>query len=368
MTTPVQIAATDLAWQQLDMGLVREGFAREAERGISHLLIAPPWHLLQPSARQIDRVLMAHLEQLFDAAQAVKLQVIPALLSVRRNGMLMLPDWHNGPDAIGWLTGRTRQPVRTTGTLALINDRVQPLNLADPYATESWRTAQLLLLRTVIGYFDGHAAVSHWHIGDGWSRLADTTEHHAEAWIQAVHTTIRRVAPVTPLMTTVDGPNLLGHTLTVERLARFFDVLLVDCAMPEIPQRSALRLSTPATVLIALVAGLGQRPVVAQLAPLVADGTRHWEQIVWHQQQLTIAHLPAEDVERYYETVIGVLRQNGAAGVVYPVSAAATGHNRHTQMQHIPNWDTVAPQTETIDAERFRHNPLRAFAQLWRDV
>ena len=358
MTTPLHIGATDLAWHHLDVGRVREAFAQDAERGISHLLLTPPWHLVQPRARHIDRVLMGQLEQLFDAAQAVGLCVIPALLAVRRNGVLTLPDWHNGPDAIGWLTGRTRQPVRTTGTPALINDRLQPLNLADPYATESWREAQLLLLRTVIGYFDGHSAVTHWHIGDGWSRLADTREQHAEAWLQAVHTTIRRVAPKTPLLTTVDGPNLLGHALSVERLARFFDLLVVDCAMPEVPQRAALRLSTPAAVLVALAAALGQRPVLAQLAPHVEASTRHWEQIAWHQQQLAVPHLPAEDVDRYLEAVLGVLRQNGAAGVVYPAG----------MHQQLGQWDTVAEHTAHIDAERYRHNPARAFAQLWRDV
>ena len=129
MTTPLHIGATDLAWHHLDVGRVREAFAQDAERGISHLLLTPPWHLLQPSARHIDRVLMGQLEQLFDAAQAVGLYVIPALLAVRRNGVLTLPDWHNGPDAIGWLTGRTRQPVRTTGTPALINDPIWPTRM-----------------------------------------------------------------------------------------------------------------------------------------------------------------------------------------------------------------------------------------------
>jgi hypothetical protein len=36
--------------------------------------------------------------------------------------------------------------------------------------------------------------------------------------------------------------------------------------------------------------------------------------------------------------------------------------------QQLGQWDTVAEHTAHIDAERYRHNPARAFAQLWRDV
>jgi hypothetical protein len=361
---PLQIISDALDWNALDLGLVRESYAAQRERGMSHVRIVPPWYMLQPSARHIDKPMMLTLERLYDTAQHAGLRVIPGLLSVRANGLLMLPDWHNGPDAVGWLAGRTRQPVKTQGTPAQISGRLQKLNLADPYATESWRDAQLLLLRTVIGYFDGHPAISHWHIADGWSRLADTTPRHADAWLHAVHTTIRRVAPTTPLLSTIDGPNLLGHVLTVERLARVFDLLVVDCAMPEIPRRSELRLSAPALVLVALVAALGQRPVIAQLAPLVHASQRNWGQIPWHQVPLAVAHLPDEDVLRYYEAVMTGLARYGAAGVIYPVPLGAPDGG----LLPVPAWQSSAGQAPSIDAERFLHNPALAFAQLWHDV
>ena len=362
--TVLQIASDALDWHALDLGLVREAYAAHAECGMSHVRIVPPWHLLQPSAGHIDKMLMQTIERLCDSAHQAGLRVIPGLLSVREEGVLALPDWHNGPDAVGWLAGRTRQPVKTQGTPARISGRLQTLNLADPYATESWREAQRLLLQTVVGYFDGHPAISHWHIADGWSRLADTTPRTAETWLQAVHTTIRRVAPNTALMTTVDGPNLLGHVLTVERLAQVFDVLVVDCAMPEIPRRSELRLSMPAHVLVALVAALGERPVIAQLAPLFFAPQRTRLTIPWHQQHLAVAALPDEDVVRYHEAVMDALAHRGATGVVYPIPRG----NRDGTPLPVPNRQISTEAPPTIDAERYRHHPRDAFAQLWRDV
>jgi hypothetical protein len=360
----LQIAGDAHDWQALDLGLVREAYAAHAECGISHVQVIPPWHLLQPSARHIDKVLMQTIERLCDCAHQAGLRVIQGLLSVREAGVLCLPDWHNGPDAVGWLAGRTRQPVNTQGTPARISGRLQTLNLADPYATESWLEAQRLLLQTVVGYFDGHPAISHWQIADGWSRLADTTPRNAEAWLQSVHTTIRRVAPKTPLMTTIDGPNLLGHVLTVERLAQVFDVLVVDCAMPEIPRRNELRLSTPAAVLVALVAALGERPVVAQLAPLVYAPKRSWQTIPWHQQQLAVAALPDEDVVRYHEAVKDVLTHRRAIGVLYPNPRGT----RNAPLMRVPTWQVGTGEAPSIDAERYRHDPRQAFAQMWRDV
>jgi hypothetical protein len=116
--------------------------------------------------------------------------------------------------------------------------------------------------------------------------------------------------------------------------------------------------------LVALVAALGQRPVIAQLAPLVHAPQRSWGQIPWHQVQIAVAHLPAEDVQRYHEAVITGLAQYGAAGVVYPIPLGT----QEGGLLPVPSWQTSAGQAPSIDAERYLHNPALAFAQLWHDV
>jgi hypothetical protein len=371
MTAAIRIIPAPIDWQHPDRGAVRDALAATAEAGYTHVECSPPWHLLQPTARTIDSRTMQLLETLVDDAAAVGLRSVVHLLQVRDRGVLTLPDWHHGPDAVGFLAGRTRQPVRFQGIPVRIDGRLRTLDLADPYRTESWRDAQLLLVHTVVGYYGSHPAITHWHLADGWSRLADTSAAHAAAWLRGLTEAARRAAPAAHLVATVDAPNLLGHALIVGVLAGQFDVLQVDAAMPEIPHRDALRLSTPPHVLHDLVAALARRPVIVRLAPTLRGDTRGWRQTTWHQQPLVVAQLSDEDSERYAQAVVAALQPAGAAGVVFPQPPAPSRIDPQ-QSRIVGNvlrgWETCVAAASTIDAERFLHNPLRGFQMLWKDV
>jgi hypothetical protein len=308
-------------------------------------------------------------------------------------GAFTLPEWHNNPDVVGWLQGRTTQPVATQGAAVIIDGRWQRLHSANPFTTEAWQQAHHLLIQTVMGYFASHSAISHWMLAEGWSQLAPTTSAIARTWLHKLITQARAVAPRATLAGMVDGPVLLGqHGISLALVAEYFDVLLVDGAMPALGQRTARRLSAPALFLHEVVAGLTQRPVLPWLAPtLMSHTASNWQQIAWQQQLLDIPALSDDDDGRYHETLLAQLHQTGAPGLVLPMPFAMpygdsdvpvawlrrgqalidargnlTGGGKAVQRM----WQ-AAPQvgqhTVAIDRERYDHGPVPELHRLWHD-
>ncbi len=380
-------------WQEIDWAVVRDQFSQLAELGVRQVVLRPPWGQLQPRPQRIDRVSMANLERCLDAAQAAKLNAMVALLGVTAWGAFTLPEWHNNPDVVGWLQGRTTQPVATQGAAVIIDGRWQRLHSANPFTTEAWQQAHHLLIQTVMGYFASHSAISHWMLAEGWSQLAPTTSAIARTWLHKLITQARAVAPRATLAGMVDGPVLLGqHGISLALLAEYVDVLLVDGAMPALRQRTTRRLSAPALFLYEVVAGLTQRPVLPWLAPtLMSDVASNWQQIAWQQQIIDMPALSDDDDGRYHETLLAQLHQAGAPGVVLPMPFAMpygdsdlpvawlrrgqalidargnlTGGGKAVQRmwQAAPQ---VGQRTVAIDRERYDHNPVQELHRLWHE-
>ena len=380
-------------WQEIDWAVVRDQFSQLAELGVRQVVLRPPWGQLQPRPQRIDRISMANLERCLDAAQAAKLNAMVALLGVTAGGALSLPEWHNSPDVVGWLQGRTTQPIATQGAPVLIDGRWQRLHMANPFTTEAWQQANHLLIQTVMGYFGSHNAISHWLLADGWSQLAPTNPAIARTWLHKLTTHARAVAPRATLVGMVDGPVLLGqHGIALALLAEYFDVLLVDGATPVLGQRTTRRLSAPALFLHDVVAGLTQRPVLPWLAPtLMSDAASSWQQIAWQQQIIDIPALSDDDDGRYHETLLAQLHQVGAPGVVLPMpfvmpqgdsdmplawlrraqglsdargNLTSGGKAVQRMLQAAPQ---VVQRTVAIDRERYEHNSVQELHRLWHE-
>ncbi len=380
-------------WQEIDWAVVRDQFSQLAELGVRQVVLRPPWGQLQPRPQRIDRISMANLERCLDAAQAANLQATVSLLGVTAGGALTLPEWHNSPDVVGWLQGRTTQPIATQGAPVMIDGRWQRLHMANPFTTEAWQQANHLLIQTVMGYFGSHNAISHWLLADGWSQLAPTNPAIARTWLHKLTTQARAVAPRATLAGMVDGPALLGqHGIALALLAEYFDVLLVDGATPVLGQRTTRRLSAPALFLHDVVAGLTQRPVLPWLAPtLMNDAASSWQQIAWQQQIIDIPALSDDDDGRYHETLLAQLHQVGAPGVVLPMpfvmpqgdsdmplawlrraqglsdargNLTSGGKAVQRMLQAAPQ---VVQRTVAIDRERYEHNPVQELHRLWHE-
>ena len=380
-------------WQEIDWAVVRDQFSQLAELGVRQVVLRPVWGQLQPRPQRIDRISMANLERCLDMVQAANLQATVALLGVTAWGALALPEWHNSPDVVGWLQGRTTQPIATQGAPVLIDGRWQRLHMANPFTTEVWQQAHHLLIQTVMGYFGSHAAIDHWLLADGWSQLAPTTPAIARTWLHKLTTQARAVAPRAMLAGMVDGPILLGqHGISLALMAEYFDVLLVDGATPALGQRTTRRLSAPALFLHNVVAGLTQRPVLPWLAPtLMNDAASTWQQIAWQQQIIDIPALSDDDDGRYHETLLAQLHQAGAPGVVLPMPFVMPQGDRDMPLAwlrraqalidargHLTGggkavqrmWQTqpqVVQRTYTIDSERYAHNPVQELHRLWHE-
>lgn len=380
-------------WQVIDWAVVGEQLGQLAELGVRQVVLRPPWGQLQPRPKRIDRVSMANLERCLDLVQAAKLQAMVSLLGVAAWGALTLPEWHNSPDVVGWLQGRTTQPIVSQGADVIIDGRWQRVHIANPFTTEAWQQAHQLLIQTAMGYFAGHGAISHWLIAEGWSQLAPTTPASARAWLHKLINHARAVAPRAMLAGMVDGAILLGqHGISVALLAEYFDVLLVDGGMPALGQRNTRRLSAPMVFLYTLVAGMTQRPVWPWLAPtLISDTASTWQQIAWQQQRIDIPALSDNDNARYHETTLAHLHQAGAPRVILPVPFAMpygdndnplawlqraqplinarghlTGGGTATQ-QLLQAHPLCAQRTYAIDNERYNRHPVLELQRLWRE-
>lgn len=380
-------------WHAIDWAVVREQLGQLAELGVRQVVLRPAWGQLQPRPQRVDRVSMDNLERCLDLVQAAHLQATVALLGVTAWGALTLPEWHNSPDVVGWLQGRTTQPIATQGAPVLIDGRWQRLHMANPFTTEAWQQAHHLLIQTVMGYFGSHATIGHWLLAEGWSQLASTPPAIARVWLHKLITHARAMAPRATLAGMVDGAVLLGqHGISLALLAEYCDVLFVDSAMPALGQRTTRRLRAPALFLHEVVAGLSQRPVMPWLAPMLMSQTAStWQQIAWQQQLLDVPALSDDDDGRYHETVLVQLHQAGALGVVLPMPFAMpygdsdmplawlqhvqalidargnlTGGGKAVQ-RILPAQSQVVQRTYTIDSERYNRNPVHALQQLWHD-
>ncbi|NBU64766.1 MAG: hypothetical protein EBS29_09735 [Chloroflexia bacterium] len=380
-------------WQTIDWAVVRDQCSQLAEIGVRHVVLRPPWAQLQPRPQRIDRNGMANLERCLDIVQAANMQAVVSMLGVTAWGALTLPEWQNSPDVVGWLQGRTTQPIASQGAPVMIDGRWQRLHIANPFTTEAWQQAYHLLIQTVMGYFASHVAIRHWVLAEGWSQLAPVTATDAHAWLHGLTTRARAAAPRAVLAGVVDGKVLLGqHGISLPLLAEYVDVLLVDGAMPVLGQRTAHRLSAPALFLHEVVAGLTQRPVLPWLAPtLMSPTASNWQQIVWQQQLLDIPALSDDDDGRYHETLLTQLQQAGAHGAVLPMPFAMPNGDsdmpiawlRHVQSLldtrgHLTGGGTAVQQmlqaqaqvvqrTYPIDSERYYYDPVQTLQRWWQE-
>ncbi len=388
--TPVTPAQT--RWEAGDSGLMREQFNQLAELGVSHLFLTPSWAHLQPQANRIATRTMNFVERCLDLAHQAHLSVIVSLLAIEQHGALTLPAWHNHADVVGWLQGRTTQPLSVIGTPAIIEGRWRTLQMANPFTTTAMVDAQHLCIRTVMGYFAQHPACTQWVLGAGWSRLhTTTTTAQASHWWQQLRETALRAAPQAHVMSLVDGPSLTGqHALSVTTLAAHSDSLLVNAAMPELTARQQRRLSAPTLFSHELVHALSNKPVTVVLPPLLmAPAQAHWQRVTWHQHPLDVPCVTTDVAGLYVEHLLQRLHAAGTAGVIWPASIPVAGADDSPLIPWVaqqwplathPGLHTttgtawarwfhtvhrVNTPTTTLDRERYWHRPSAEFLRLW---
>lgn len=383
---------THTGWAQLDVGLLREQLGQLAELGTSHIVLQPSWFRLQPQATRISTACMRIIEDCLDAAHQARLGVVMSLLAVTEAGAVTMPRWHTHADVIGWLQGRTTQPISMHGISALIDGHWGTLQAADPFRTEALVTAQHLLLRTVMGYFASHPTCDFWMLGAGWSRLpAPTTTTHAQQWWHHLCEVALDAAPGARLMSHIDAPTVMRtHPLHLDTLTTHCHTVMVDVAMPELTMPQQRRLSTPAVFCVDVVHALSQKPVVVRCAPLFrAPAHAHWQQVPWHQHGLDVACVTQDVSGPFVSHLLQRLHAAGAAGIVWPQGIASPVqhddlpipwlsqqlalYDAHGGMNDVGEawrtWSRTLPTIQqvhtSIDTERFWHNPVREFARLW---
>ena len=379
-------------WQMGDMGLMREHFNQLAELGVSHLFITPSWAQLQPQANRIASRTMRFIEHCLDLAHQAHLSVIVSLLAIEHDGALTLPAWHNHADVVGWLQGRTTQPLSVRGTPALIDGRWRTLQMANPFTTAAMVDAQHLLIRTVMGYFAQHPACTQWMLGAGWSRLhTTTTMAQASHWWQQLRETALLAAPRASVMSLVDGPILTRqHAIDMAVLATYSDMLVVNAAMPELTARAQRKLSAPALFSHELVHALSNKPVMVALPPLLmAPAQASWQQVSWHQHALEVPCIPGEDAGLYLEHLLQRLHASGCAGVIWPVAFPVSAHPETAPIPWVAqqwplarhpglltpvgtawaHWfrqiQRVITHHTSMDSERYWHGPHAELLRLW---
>jgi hypothetical protein len=380
---PIKAMPYHVNWLAADKGRIREELAQLADRGLTHVVLSPAWFRLQPRPQQIDRVVMATLEACYDAAQQAGLAAITTLLTAGYAGYRELPDWHHAADVVGWLQGRTTAPLYRRGGTVRINGVPQRLQMANPYSMDTYRAGQRELIRVVMGYFAGHPAARHWLLAPGWSYLANTPAHIAQAWWQELTSMARRMHAGAILMAQIDGPQLLGHGFDAVMASREVDVVCVDTAMPIMPQRQRRLPLLPMQFLAYVVAGLTQRPTVIGMHPIEIGRVAGWHAQVWYDRTLAVPVLPVGQLIDLWPLQVDFMQRTAVAGVMYPygwhagfdrdrdeietqVSEAAFSVYRALDVA-LRGWQQICSQHDAFDQERYHYQPRQELLRLWRD-
>lgn len=379
---PIKAIPYHVNWMAADYGRMREELAQLADRGVNYVLLSPPWFRIQPRPQQIDRVVMATLEVCYDAALQARIGAVTTMLTAAYAGSLELPDWHHEADVVGWLQGRTTTPIYRRGGRVRINGVVRPLQLADPYRTDTYGVGQRELIRVVMGYFAGHHAARHWLFAPGWSYLADTPTQVAAAWWQELVGLARRVHAGAVIMAHVDAPQLLGHGFDVVTMSRDVDVVCVDTAMPILPQRHQRAPWVPMQFLQHLVAGLTQRPTVVGMHPLGSDHQTGWRTVSWYDRRVLVPVMTPIQLVDQWQVYVAWLQKYAVAGVMYPIGWHG-GYDNDRDDGHavwprvsvsvqgeidvcMRQWQQCGEYTDDFDRERYLYHPQRELLRLWR--
>ncbi len=378
---------TNSGWDVIDGAFAAERIHVLKELGYTHLLLRPAWHWLQPRPHQVSTTAINALERLLDSVQAHGLTAITSLLDVDHYGILALPDWHNAPDVIGWMQKRTTQPVLSEGRPVLVNGRLHHLRMANPYTTSELVRAQRMLVETVMRYFAGHPAATHWLIAHGWSRLANAPKAIVRPWWEQLTEAARAAQPQATLLASVDYPNATRHTLNIPTLAARVDMLIGLGTWPELTKQTQRPLSAPSRFVHTVVQGLSSVPVLTWLPPLGHSTTSsHWLPISWHDQPWSLPVLSLTDQQRWSAAMYTGLQRAGSQGVIVteplggypPTNAHDHSWWPHLATQTHPDlvdmvrqqhqqWHEAGPAVERIDAERYWHAPVSECARLWHE-
>lgn len=378
---PIKAVSYHVTWLQADKGRIREEIAHIADRGLTHIVLAPAWFRLQPRPHQLDRVVMATLEACYDAADRAGIACITTLLTAGYMGHTELPDWHHATDVVGWLQGRTSMPVYRRGGAVRVNGVLRQLQLANPYRTDGFRGGQRELIRGVMGYFAGHPAARHWLLAPGWSYLADVAPVVAQTWWQELTHLARRVHAGAVLMTQIDAPQLLGHGFDVTIASREVDVVCVDTAMSVLPGRQRRAPWLPMQFLYYLVAGLTQRPTMIGMHPIMRGDVASWHALRWYDRPLALPVLTDAQLLDGLHAQIAIWQQRPVAGVMYPRGWHAGFDGDRDGIDSLPvidatvhqldalmrEWQSVGSVYDIVDQERYCYQPRKELMRLWRE-
>ncbi|MFZ9858522.1 MAG: hypothetical protein ACO3F2_09370 [Roseiflexaceae bacterium] len=381
--SPIKAIPYHVNWLTADKGRIREEIAQIAERGLTHAVLSPAWFRLQPRPHHIDRGVMATLESCYDAANRVGLSMITTLLTTAHLGSLELPDWHHTADVIGWLQGRTTTPIYRRGGIVQVNGLSRRLQLANPYRTDTYREGQHELVRVVMGYFAGHEAARHWLLAPGWSYLADVSPHVAKTWWQELTALARRVHTGAVLMAQIDAPQLLGHGFDAVLAGCEVDMVVVDTAMPLLPQRQRRLPLLPMQFLHYVVAGLTQRPTIIGMHPLIRGHMAGWQSLRWYDRPLAVPVLTDVQIMDVWYAQVAVMQHQAVAGLVYPRGwhvgrdydrdgiDALPALSLDSVMRQIDmrmrDWQRVGAAHGVFDSERYQYNPQKELLRLWQE-
>lgn len=204
-------------WSDFDAGEVRDEFAVIRECGLTLVRCFLLWDDFQPEPDRVDSTCLDNLVQVADIAAATGLQLDVTFFTGHMSG----PNW-----APRWLLQGAPLPQAR-----LLVSAGQPVDSGyrNPYTDPVARSAEQLLVRTVVGTLKDHPALAIWNLGNEPDLFAwppdDTT---GQAWVRALRTLISSLDPQHPVTTGLHMFNLLQNNhLRVDQVFAEMDLAVM---------------------------------------------------------------------------------------------------------------------------------------------
>ncbi len=186
-------------WMQAyDPAVTRRDFGRAAAAGFETVRVFLRWEDVQPSEANVDRLVLARLVDVADAAVETGVTLLVTLFVGHMSGANWIPAWATGGDA-----GDPRFRVISGGRPRPTSD------LRNWYGDSAIVAAQERIAATVAAALAGHDGVWGWDLGNENSNCTvPQSRAEGEAWLERMSTAIRRADPGRPLTLGIHAEDL----------------------------------------------------------------------------------------------------------------------------------------------------------------
>jgi endo-1,4-beta-mannosidase len=162
-------------WRSFDVGEVRDEFDLIADLGLDLVRIFLLWEDWQSSPGAVERPALEALGSVCDAAADRGLRLDVTFFTGHMSGPSWVPGWMLRPGEPR--PGRIRQVVSA--------GRPVRGGYANPFSDETARGAAELLVRTVVGLYRDHPAISIWNLGNEPDLFAwPSSAAEGRAWVR----------------------------------------------------------------------------------------------------------------------------------------------------------------------------------------